>query len=315
MRLGFLFLLLIATLFGSGFWYDSIQTTCKMPIRYHIGTIDERFGTSVDEVKRIAANAEALWEDALHTDIFVYDETDAGVTINFIFDKRQEDADHEAELRADLDAKEGMSESVARQYETLIAEFRKLKKEYESRVVAYETALQTYNNEVASWNDKGGAPETVIEKLRERSKKLESEQSLLTTRAEALNAVVMQLNRIGAQGNELTTNYNTIVNEYNNEIADAHEFAQGDYLNKNISIYQFDSEDELTLVLAHELGHTLSLKHVLGEKSIMYYLMGSQTVKGGVQDEDIAEFKSVCSQKSFLQRALSLAMEGWHFAL
>lgn len=286
-----------------------------MPLHYHIGTIDERFGTSIDEVKRITAHAEALWEDALHTDMFMYDETGDGVTINFIFDKRQEDADHEAELRADLDAKEGMSESVAHQYEVLIAEFRKLKKEYESRVVAYETALQTYNNEVASWNDKGGAPETIIEKLRERSKKLESEQVSLTTRAEALNEVVTQLNRIGAQGNELTTNYNTIVNEYNKEVADSHEFAQGDYLNKTISIYQFDSEDELTLVLAHELGHALSLKHVLGEKSIMYYLMGSQTVKDGVQDEDRTEFERVCTQKSFWQKALSLVMKGWHFAL
>jgi hypothetical protein len=107
MRLGLLLLILIATLFGSSFWYQYLDTTCKIPVRYRIGNIDARFGTTEDEVKRIAKNAENLWEDALHTDIFTYDQSSNDVTINFVYDERQADADKEAELRADLDAKGG----------------------------------------------------------------------------------------------------------------------------------------------------------------------------------------------------------------
>ena len=305
MRLGLLLLILIATLFGSSFWYQYLDTTCKIPVRYRIGNIDARFDTTEDEVKRIVKNAENLWEDALRTDVFIYDQSSNDVIINFVYDERQADADKEAELRADLDAKEGMSESVATQYELLIAEFRTLKKKYESEVVAYETALQTHNAEVSSWNDKGGAPKAVVEKLRARGESLADEQRALIERTEKLNAIAEKLNALGARGNELTTDYNAIVDAYNEEFTTAREFAQGDYKERTINIYEYTSEEELTIVLAHEFGHALSLDHVLGEDSVMYYLMEEQTTKNGIQDEDKAEFARVCTKKSMVERILS----------
>lgn len=306
MRLPILLLILIATLFGSSFWYQYIDTTCRTPVYYHIGIVDERFGASKDEIKEIAMKAEALWEDALHTDLFVYSDNEKGVPINLIFDERQEEADKEEELRADLEAKEGMSESVGIQYEALIAKFRTLKKEYESRVVIYETTLQKYNTEVSKWNAEGGAPENIAKELQGKSATLLKEQNALQRLAGELNTIAENLNNIGARGNALITDYNSIVEKYNTEFSDAHEFAQGDYADKVINIYQYDSEEELTIVLAHEFGHALSLGHVEGENSIMYYLMGKQTITTGVQIPDITEYTNVCREKSIFERIANL---------
>ena len=301
MRLGLLLLILIATLFGRGFWYQYVDKTCRVSIHYLIGEIDGRFGTSKEEVERILARAESLWETPLSRELFVYDASAESLPVNFIFDERQAEADKEADLRADLKAKEGMSESVAEQYQTLITEFRAQQKIYESRVVAYESKLQKYNAEVNRWNEKGGAPETVIEELRARSNALESEQKSLNELAQKLKTIVDGLNRIGSRGNELITDYNAIVNEYNAEVSTAGEFAQGDYTVDAINIYQFDSEKELTIVLAHELGHALSLKHVDGEDSFMYHLMEKQSVEKGIQEADIAEFSRVCTKKGIFE--------------
>lgn len=310
MRLSILLLVLIATLFGSGFWYQYIDTTCRIPVHYRIGDVDEQFGTSPEEIARIVSNAEALWENSLNKELFVYDASLKSLPINLIFDERQAEAEKEAELRADIEAKEGMSEGVTAQYETLITEFRAKRKEYESRVVVYEAKLQKYNTEVNRWNEKGGAPEDIVGELRTRANALEAEKNALITLAEKLNTIADGLNHIGARGNELITDYNAIVNEYNAEFSEEREFAQGDYTNDAINIYQFDSEEELTIVLAHELGHALSLKHVLGEESIMYHLMGAQTTETGIQEADKAEFVGVCTKKSIFENIFLLLSGG-----
>lgn len=296
MRLGFLTLILIGTIFGSAYWYDQFDRVCHIPIIYRIGSVDPRFGTSNDELKRIAARAEAVWEGPLKTELFTYDEY-AGIPLNLVYDERQENAEIEAELREDLNAKEGMSESVSAQYETLIAQFRNLKKQYEARVVAYETVLDAYNDEVTKWDKKGGAPKEVVDNLTVRQHELAAEQKSLEDMAKKLNALVTELNRIGARGNSLITDYYEIVREYNERFAEAEEFAQGDYTIDAIDVYQFDSEDELAIVLAHEFGHALSLDHIDGPRSIMYRSMGAQRLVDGLTEYDIAEFKRVCTDR------------------
>lgn len=297
MRIGILFLVLATTLFGSGYWYRAIDPVCRTPVYYRIGNVDSRFGTDEETLKLLAQKAERVWEDPLSQDLFIYD-ANAKLPINLIFDERQEQSDRERELKEDLEAKEGMSESVSRQYEALIGEFRTLKKEYESSVVAYEKKLDAYNNIVTEWNRRGGAPPDVIEDLKSEEAMLSKEQASLESRAEKLNALTTKLNAIGAQGNTLIKNYNEVVQEYNEQFAEVHEFTQGDYTRDAIDIYQFNSEDELVIVLAHEFGHALSLGHVENEKSFMYRLMKAQDLGVGITYEDRAEFERVCAEKS-----------------
>jgi hypothetical protein len=289
MRLGILTLLLIATLFGSGYWYSVFSAPCKVPIHYYIGSVDERFDAKREDLLVIAKKAEAIWEEKLGKELFVYD-AEGNLPIHFIFDERQENADLEAELEEDLEVKKGMSDSVAEQYQTLIKEFRSVQKNYESRVGAYESNLTAYNDEVTEWNRRGGVPQENIEDLQKKEQALNNEKKALEALAKKLNTLVAQLNAIGAKGNLLVKDYNTVVSEYNERFNEASEFTQGDYTGDAIHIYQFDSEDELSIVLAHEFGHALELEHVAGEKSVMYHFMEKQDVVDGLSHEDRAEF-------------------------
>ncbi len=303
MRLPFLLILLIAVLFGSGYWYTIFDTTCVLPIQYRIGEVDPRFGTDREELMRIAQRAESIWETPLGKELFVYNESE-GIPVNLVFDERQENAEIEAELREDLESKQGMSESVASEYDRLIAEFRKLSKSYESRVASYESRLAGYNETVAEWNARGGAPEPVIGELQDEEESIRKEQDALEALAKKLNELVRQLNQIGARGNVLIKDYNTIVNEYNDQVSGTGEFTQGDYTGEAISVYQFNSEEELVIVLAHEFGHALSLGHVENEESIMYHHMGAQQLEKGLTTEDIASFGTTCTEPGGLEKML-----------
>lgn len=294
MRVIGLILIFAVLLCASGYWYSVSSDPCKTPIHYSIGTIDTRFHTSTTTLMRVAQKAESVWEDATHSELFVYD-PNASLHINMIFDERQAQAEKEIHLRENLKQKEGMSESVGKQYELLIQKFNALKKTYESQVTSYEGKLQSYNSTVTDWNTKGGVPPSEVAKLERTQQDLVSLKQSLEIRAKELNALATQLNTLGARGNSLIADYNTTVNTYNSEFNEASEFTQGEYTGKTINIYQFDSEDDLVLVLAHEFGHALSLKHVPNKKSVMYYEMKEQTLTQGLSSEDLSAYNTVCS--------------------
>lgn len=299
MRLSTLIVFFVAVLWGSNVWYTHLSGVCTLLVTYTVGTIDSRFNISKDEVVRSMKRAEDIWEKRLGKDMFTYADN-RGIPVNFVFDERQKNANAEAELREDLIAKEGMSEHVAAQYDKLIAQFRELKDAYETRVKTYTEALDKYNATVQSWNDKGGAPENEVTRLETEKERLRTEYESIQKESASLNAVVAELNRIGARGNYLIQDYNDTVQTYNTTFGDEHEFTQGEYMGDRINVYQFNSEDERVLVLAHEFGHALGIEHVENEHSIMYKRMGKQTVEDGLTDEDIAVFKKQCEEKASL---------------
>jgi hypothetical protein len=298
MRSGFTILLIVAILFGTGYWYFEVSAVCRAPIAYRIGSIDSSFEITVAEARATASIAESLWEDATGRNLFTYDEA-AKFPINFVFDERQKAADEEEQLREVLEEREGLSDSVKEKYERLLDDYEDLKTSYEQRTTAYDEKLQAHNREVERWNEAGGAPEDIYENLEAHQRELSDEQNELNTIAYQLNQLVRQMNAIGAQGNSIITDYNEIVEEYNSRFAEHREFTQGDYQGTAINIYQFDSEEDLAIVLAHEFGHALSLGHVEGENSFMYTVMGEQTLEEGPTQFDLAEFERVCGERSF----------------
>jgi len=298
---------MVAILFGGGYWFYVAEAVCDVPISYHIGTIDPRFNISEEEVRNAVSVGESMWEDATGRNLFTYDEKGT-LAINFVFDERQEKANEEKKLLEVLEKKEGASETVHTQYETLLSEYGELKAQYEKRTATYENNLAAYNKEVSDWNKKEGAPKDVYERLTATQHALGSEQEKLNGIAAQLNELVRKMNSIGAKGNTLNTDYNQVVEEYNTKVGEGGEFTQGDYAQKNINIYQYDTQDELEIVLAHELGHALSLDHVEGSTSIMYQLMEAQSKTTGITESDLSAFEKICgTETSFFEVFRELA--------
>lgn len=289
-------LVVAAVIFAGGYWYQIANSICPIPLSYAIGSIDARFDLSEEEARLILSEVESGWEDATGQNLFTYDD-DAAFTVNFVYDERQRQTDEELALKHVLDRKEDVSSAIREEYDELLGEYEDLRDRYEERVAAYENALSVHNGEVAHWNAAGGAPPAEYERLNAEQARLGEENAELRQIAKAINGLVDRLNELGEAGNETVRDYNSNVAAYNDRFHHEREFTQGDYRQGRINIYQFKDEAELKLVLAHELGHALSLDHVEGEASIMHYLMGGQESTLRFSETDLAEFARVCGKR------------------
>ena len=143
---------------------------------------------------------------------------------------------------------------------------------------------------MAAYNEQGGAPEQAYRELEDRRRDLDRQRQELSGLFDKLEDLADRINAIGDKGNELIGEYNDLVADFNHTFAHGHEYTQGDYRAREINIYSFTNQEELVLVLAHELGHALSLPHVENERSIMYYLLEDQPIEARLSDEDKQAF-------------------------
>lgn len=300
MRGQFTFIFILTLLFAGTYFYREAASVCAVPIEYRIGEIDEGFDISEEEALQAVASAATSWENAAERTLFKYN-PDADFTINFVFDERQEYANAEESFREKLDVTEGVNNLIDETYAELVARYGILETEYQNKVIAYEDHLTSYNAQVQEINDAGGATPEVYKELQVEQRLLDTELSALTGLGDTLNALTKEINKVGDRGNQLVEVYNRNVTEYNNSFGEAHEFTQGDYRGDYINIYKFSDIPELELVLAHELGHALSLGHVENETSIMYHLMGAQPSDIHLSAEDVREYRTIC-ESSWIER-------------
>lgn len=302
MRKSFIIAFFAAVIFGAGYFYYTAEAVCPVPLTYSIGSVDSRFGISKDEARIAVSDAESVWEDATGRNLFTYTGEKGKLTINFVYDDRQQYVDAEGNLKEKLDATENLSDAIKDTYTQLLSKYSDLRASYEDRVQAYETKLDSYNKTVERYNAQGGAPSDVYASLKAQKQDLDTEQQSLNSLAAQLNGLVTQINAVGEQGNSIVKTYNQGVNIFNNTFGKPREFTQGDYQNGVINIYSFANKTELKDVLAHELGHALSLQHVEGTSSIMYYLIGGQPSELVPSSNDLAEFNRVCGSMTVLDR-------------
>ena len=288
------------------YWFNPYIPMCRLPVEYSIGNFDDRFGVTEAEALAALTAAEEVWETALgREDVFEYRE-DGPFQVNFIYDERQRQAEAALEAREDLAARGGANDVLTELHQKLVDEYETAKDEYDGKLTAYETKLESYNADVARYNDEGGAPPDEFRELERRRQQLDREQGELRDLFEKLEDLADQINSIGEKGNELIGEYNERVEDFNHSFAHGHEYTQGDYRGREINIYTFTDREELVLVLAHELGHALSLGHVDTSESIMYYLMDEQPRPPALSDADKEAFNELCGG-SFPRRLLASA--------
>jgi myosin heavy subunit len=291
---GIVALLVLALVSAGGYgYYHFAYAKCRVPLAYDIRTVDAHFGITEAEVQNAIAEAESLWEDATGKNLFTY-KKGASLTVSFVYDERQAETEKQHTLVSVLDRKAEVSESVRADYEKLIESYADLKTSYETKARAYDTRLRSYNTDVATWNEKGGAPSDVYRTLEDRKRSLDTESKRLRTDVETLNGLGTQINSLGEKGNALVRDYNKSVEVFNNRYSTEREFTQGDYRDGTITIYQYDDRNELVRVLAHELGHALSLDHVEDTNAIMHDVMAGEKSVPVLQKDDIKEFERVC---------------------
>lgn len=284
--------------FGVTFWYQETAHICPTPIHYRVGEIDERFSITTDEVKAIAAKAEAVWEEPLQRELFVYDET-SDFAINFIYDERQQRARTEEEWRQELDAEEVKNERLIDEVKSLGAAYDVEQKEFDVKRETYNARLASYNAEVDKYNEDGGAPPAVYERLKSEADSIAKLQQELLRLEQKLKSAAENINKKGEAANESIATYNNAVLEYNDIFGVSETYTQGDFERERINVYKFSDEQELEAVLIHEFGHSLGIGHVEGESSVMYYLL-TQRDSSVLSTTDREAFLAVCGESPTL---------------
>ncbi len=275
-------------------WYGQTANICPVPIKYQVGEVDARFGISEAEVKEALSLAEAVWEEAAGFELFAYDE-EADFPVNLIYDERQKEASTEEGWRLELDAKEKQTEKAFAAVDALRVDYENKRKEYEEARARYESALASYNSEVEHINERGGADEEEYAALNSQKKSLQAELDNLLKLEEKLNKAGEEINQKGEDANALVEAYNVEVIRYNEVYGERSEvFTQGDYERDRINVYTYSTKEELTTVLAHELGHALGIGHVEGGESLMYYLMAEQPEQLTLSTEDKQALVAKC---------------------
>jgi len=273
----FLPVIIIIAVIGAGYYYiynRYIANPCGTPIHYAIGSVDSRFKVTDSDVVRIAEDAAGRWNTTGGEKLLEYD-PNSSMKINLVYDQRQANVDK-------INAEVGSLNSSG----NAIDSFRI---ELQDRIAKYQKDLASHNASVNYWNSQGGAPSDIYTQL-------QGEKASLDKRLTDINASAKLLN-------EQINTHNSTLNQLNTEIESEKDkiITEGLYYTaeKKIDIFTFGNEEELRLVLMHELGHAFSLDHDKQSTSVMYPILGKQDLSDPKPSaEDLKMYADTCKTLS-----------------
>lgn len=269
---------------------------CQRPISYSIARLDSQFGISKDELLADIAQAEKIWESPIDQPLFVYSPM-GELKISLVYDYRQKATAELQKLGIIINDDRSTYDVVKAKYTALLAAYNKEQASINAQVEDYNAKKVALEKDINYWNSRGGAPRSTYDSLQQRQADLNSQYTTLTQAeerlkqsAETVNATALILNKLISELNLQVAQYNTV------GASTGKEFNQGEYVSSasgtSINIFQFNNENKLVRVLAHELGHALGLEHLNNPKAIMYYLNEGTNEK--LTADDLTALKQKC---------------------
>jgi len=272
---------------------------CDEPLSYRIGTIDPRFDITEEEVKEAMQVASTLWSEAIDRPLAYYAE-DGDIAIDFIYDDRQELAVGEMRFREQIESEQIRTDQLQREYEIRRDRFKQKSSEYEQLANQTKQEIDELNKWVREKNGTGELSGEDRRYFEQKKSDVERMQEQVLRQKSELDELADQINNYVDRLNNRIDESNMLIDQYNEDYAGENRFTKATYRNLNvggvITVNQFLNKRDLYLVLAHELGHALGLKHGDDPKSIMYSQMGRQEIYPIIQltTEDKRAIAEVC---------------------
>lgn len=252
---------------------DRINHPFDTRLRYRIAEVDPRFKLSLEQVKTITEQAAQIWTAGTGQDYFVYD-PQARLAIHLIYDERQIESEQRREHLNQLESNQQRwlekKQSLA-QVEQQILQQRQLLGLKQQQL---NLQIQHYQQEQQQ-AQQAAAPLANAVDLQQQQQALQQRITSFKQEIEQYNQKIQQLNQQVDELNVLDQQLNASVDQYKQRFK-PHLFHKGVFNGKQIMIYEFESEDDLRLTLAHELGHALGLSHADDPQALMYPVMKAQ---------------------------------------
>ncbi len=248
------------------------------PLAFRIGAVDRRFGITTDRVRALAEEAASAWGVPVGEALFVYDST-ARLSINLVFDDRQQRWLDSKQLRHELAANDDEAKRLSVGFEDRLRTQTERHHDLERRQADLERRRLEHNARVQIWNEKGGAPPDVVAELDAAGAALEREQERLAREVDEVNDYIRETNRLISEHNALVDKGNEAIQEYNATHDTTAMYHKGvfDGDRMTITVYQMENDDDLRFTLAHELGHALGFPDTRGDTTaVMHFAIGGQ---------------------------------------
>ncbi len=276
---------------------------CGEPMSYSIGAVDSQFSITADDVTDAAKNAAALWNNGGQRVLIQQDngdESEPDITVNFVYDERQARTDGELRFREEIRSYQIRLDQLQEQHELKRKQFDEQTQNYLQLADRTTKELKTLNEWVAEKNEEGGFTESEYEQFLQRKSQVEQNQEKIIKERERLDQFAHTINREMEELNKKFNEHNRLIEKYNEDFAGDMRFTKATYQRQGnrgvITVNQFVNQRELSLILAHEMGHALGLDHLTNPQSVMYGSMGAQSLYPEVQlsDEDREAINGVC---------------------
>lgn len=278
----------------------------QFPLKWRMGAVDPRFGLDAGEVKQAVEQAIRLWESAAGKRLFVYDRS-SGFPVNLVYDSRHAGRVAARQAKERLDSMKSDIGSAKDAVKAAQDNYKLKLSLFEVSQSAYRRKLEDYNRDVEYWNRNGGAPASVVSRLNAERQNLEIDRGRLRLEEQEVDSLRTDVNDKIDSYNSLLSRYNSAANSFNRTFGKAVEMSVGETAIRGskvgrINIFSFESNTHLAVILAHELGHALGLKHVKGQDSIMVaveegesasrFLLLSAADRAELQTRVLSKFRS-----------------------
>lgn len=258
---------------------DRITHPSDIRVRYAIGRIDPEFNVSFSEVLLLSEQAAHIWEQGVGKPLFVYD-PQAKLKINLIYDERQQ----KSQYVRDMNQK---TQKASAEIDVLYQQLQQMADALKQRDQQLQSEFEQVRQAQAGWqrleHEDGENRQRLYQLeqvLKHKRQQLSAEWQIYQQKVQSYNAQINHFN----QGIDKVRQYNQ-----NNP---AKVFSKGEHRGDVINVFEFESQTELRIVIAHEFGHALGLGHHHDPQALMYPLMEVQAVDNfRLAASDIALFQ------------------------
>lgn len=255
---------------------DRITHPFDTRLRYRIVDVDPRFKLTTEQVKQLSVQATQIWKDGTGQDYFVYD-PNAQLAIHFIYDERQIESEQRREHLSQLETGQRQWLDKKQRLDQTEQEILNNKQFLDLKQQQLNQQIQQYNQEQLTAQQR---PASIVDRdyFQRRQQALQDNIQQVQQEITQYNQKISDLNQQVDELNQLNQQLDQSVHQYKQRFQ-PHLFHKGLFNGREILIYEFESEDDLRLTLAHELGHALGLQHANDPTALMYPLMKDQNAE------------------------------------